>query len=300
MLPVDWRSHFSGGRFRGLCASDHSLAPLTTLRIGGTARVYLEPADTEELVESVSVLRRIGMPFRILGGGSNLLVGDKPIDGAVISLNRLNAVGTNGPVLVAEAGTRLIAAVRAAGSAGLSGTECLAGIPGRIGGAIFGNAGGKHGDIGSRVVHLELLTRDGEFESFEPPASFFRYRKSAVGDRIVLRAWLRLDESEPSTVRGFARAIIKERRQSQPGWVGNAGCVFKNPAGDSAGRLIDAAGCRNTNVGAARVSDIHANFIENDGGASAADVLALIDRVRTKVSQVHHVDLKIEVRRWLT
>ncbi len=294
MLPADWQKRFNGRWERGF-----ALAPLTTWRIGGPAELYIEPATVESLAWTLDALRRIGMPYRILGGGSNLLVGDGGVKGAVVALSRLRSIERAGVGLVVEAGARLSAVVRAAGAWGLSGAEPLAGIPGRVGGAICGNAGGRHGDIGSLVRSLDLLEPGGAVRHVEPDSAFFGYRSSQVGDGIVLGATLGLKPSDPHVVRSGALGIIRERRGTQPGWVGNAGCVFKNPAGESAGRLIDSADCNTMREGAAHVSRIHANCIENDGGARAEDVLRLTDRVRGRVRRVFGVDLEWEVRRWL-
>ncbi len=295
MLPADWQKRFNGRWERGF-----ALAPLTTWRIGGPAELYIEPATVESLAWTLDALRRIGMPYRILGGGSNLLVGDSGVRGAVVALSRLRSIErAGGAGLFVEAGARLSAVVRAAGAWGLAGTEPLAGIPGSVGGAIYGNAGGRHGDIGSLVKSLDLLEPDGGIRRVTPEDGFFGYHSSRVGDRIVLGATLGLEPADPHEVRGRALGIIRDRRGTQPGWVGNAGCVFKNPPGESAGRLIDSADCNTMREGAVHVSRIHANFIENDGGARAEDVLRLTERVRERVRRVYGVDLEWEVRRWL-
>jgi len=208
-------------------------------------------------------------------------------------------VRREGDSIVAGAGARLASVVRFAVSEGLSGAEKLAGIPGRVGGAVFGNAGGRHGDIGSLVRELTLLGAGAAVERFSPPRGFFAYRHSGVGDRIVLEATLRLVPDAQADVHERTRRIVEERRRTQPGWVGNAGCVFKNPPGDSAGRLIDAAGLKGRGAGRVHVSTIHANFFENEGGGSCDDVLRLVDLVRDRVRKAHGVELEVEVRQWL-
>jgi len=293
MLPANWRR-----RFEDRAADERPLAPLTTWRIGGPAQLYLEPRNAEELAETVALLRRSGIPFRVLGGGSNLLVSDKGVRGAVVSLSRLSAVRRAEGVLEVEAGARLLEVVRIAATLGLSGFENLAGIPGRVGGAVFGNAGSRYGAIGDLVISLDLLEPDGELRRVVPGPSFFRYRGSDVGERIVVRALLAGGEADPRLLRARVRELVQERRRSQPGWVGNAGCVFKNPKGDAAGRLIDAAGCKGLRSGDAFVSARHANFFENGGKATASDVLRLVDLVRDRVRTAHGVDLELEVRRW--
>ncbi len=293
MLPANWRR-----RFEDRAADERPLAPLTTWRIGGPAQLYLEPRNADELAETVALLRRSGIPFRVLGGGSNLLVSDKGVRGAVVSLARLSAVRRAEGVLEVEAGARLLEVVRIAATLGLSGFENLAGIPGRVGGAVFGNAGSRYGAIGDLVLSLDLMEPDGQLRRVVPGPSFFRYRGSDVGERIVVRALLAGGEADPRLLRARVRELVQERRRSQPGWVGNAGCVFKNPKGDAAGRLIDAAGCKGLRSGDAFVSAQHANFFENGGRALASDVLRLVDLVRDRVRAVHGVDLELEVRRW--
>ena len=290
MLPADWLRR---------CDRERRLAPLTTWRIGGPAEFYLEPHTVEELAGAVGELRRIGLPYRIMGGGSNLLISDRGVRGAVISLARLKRVSAREDTVVAEAGAQLHSVVRVAASVGLAGAEALAGIPGRIGGAVYGNAGGKYGNIGALIRRLELLDRDGNLIEVVPNDGFFRYRGSEVGDRIVLRAELALEPATVGSVRKRSLDVIRERRGSQPGWVGNAGCVFRNPDARSAGWLIDSAGCKDERSGGVFVSPRHANFFENDGTGSAEDVRRLVERVRDKVRAAHGVELEIEVRRWV-
>ncbi len=293
MLPAGWHR-----RFEHRASEERPLAPLTTFRIGGPAQIFVEPQDVDELAEAMANLKKGGIPWRILGGGSNLLVADKGVRGAVVSLARLSAVRKRDRMLEVDAGARLIEVVRIAASAGLEGFENLAGIPGRVGGAVFGNAGSRYGAIGDLVVALDLMEPDGTLLRVVPPAGFFRYRGSEVGDRIVVRALLAGSEADPKLLRAKVRDLVRERRASQPGWVGNAGCIFKNPPGHAAGRLIDAAGCKGLRVGGVFVSQRHANFVENDGKGTSSDVLRLVDRVRDRVRKAHGVELEMEVRRW--
>jgi UDP-N-acetylmuramate dehydrogenase len=293
MLPAGWRR-----RFEERASGERLLAPLTTWRIGGPAEFYLEPQNVEELAETVALLRKSGIPCRILGGGSNLLIADKGVRGAVVSLSRLCTVRRGEGLLEVEAGARLLEVVRIAATSGLSGFENLAGIPGRVGGAVFGNAGSRFGAIGDLVVSLDLMEPDGELRHVVPGPGFFRYRSSDVGERIVVRALLAGGDADPRLLRARVRDLVKERRASQPGWVGNAGCVFKNPKGAAAGRLIDAAGCKGLRSGDAFVSSRHANFFENGGKAAASDILRLVDLVRDRVRKAFGVDLEMEVRRW--
>jgi UDP-N-acetylmuramate dehydrogenase len=294
MLPVDWLR-----RFKGRSVTEQPLAPLTTWRLGGPAQLYMEPADADELAETLRLLRRIGMPYRILGGGSNLLVSDRGVRGAVVSLNRLTKIDAHADgTICAEAGARLHRVVTFAANHGLAGLEHLVGIPGRVGGAVFGNSGSKYGAIGDVITALDLLEPDGTLRRVVPHELFFRYRGSDVGDRVVVRAHLSVGSGEPRALRTRIRELIAERRRSQPNWNGNAGCVFRNPPGASAGRLIDEAGGKQLRVGKISVSRIHANFFLNEGGGTEGEVQRLVHRVRERVRQVHGVELEWEVRRW--
>ncbi len=294
MLPVGWRTR-SDGPARAECP----LAPMTTWRIGGAAELLVEPRSREELSEVLADFWRNGQPWRLLGGGSNLLIGDRGVRGAVVSLARLRDMRVEHTRLFAEAGVQLHALVRHAAQWGLSGAEPLAGIPGHIGGAVFGNAGGKHGAIGPLVLELELVAPDGSRSILTPGPGFFEYRHSLIRDRVVVSATLQLTPSEPAAVQARSSELIAARRASQPGWVGNAGCVFRNPAGQSAGGLIDSAGCKGAREGGIIVSPLHANFFENpEQEGTSADVVRLADRVRNRVAQTHNVDLVWEVGRW--
>jgi UDP-N-acetylmuramate dehydrogenase len=293
MLPADWLR-----RFRGLCVAERPLAPLTTWGLGGPAELFLEPADADELAETLRLLHRLGIPSRILGGGSNLLISDRGVRGAVVSLNRLARIEARDGTVSAEAGARLHQVVTFAARRGLSGLDRLVGIPGRVGGAVFGNSGSRYGAIGDLVKALDLIEPDGTWRHVVPNEFFFRYRGSSVGNAVVARAHLAAGAGEPRLLRARIRELIAERRRSQPGWIGNAGCVFRNPPGASAGRLIDEAGGKRLRVGKISVSPIHANFFLNEGGGTEGEVQRLVHRVRERVRQVHGVELEWEVRRW--
>lgn len=294
MLPVNWRK-----RSDGLAQTDVPLAPRTSWRIGGTADLFVAPRSPAELAAVLADLWRTGQPWRILGGGSNLLIGDRGVRDVVLQLGELQAISVDGARLRAEAGADLQSVVRAATNAGLTGAEPLAGIPGNVGGAVFGNAGGRYGAIGPLVCELELVCPDGTRQTFVPGQEFFEYRKSAIGERIVVAATLQLSPAPTVDVHDRAKSIFSERAASQPGWIGNAGCVFKNPAGDSAGRLIDSSGGKDMHHGGIVVSPTHANFFENPNlDGTSDDVCHLVDKVRTTVRRHHGVDLEWEVRRW--
>jgi UDP-N-acetylmuramate dehydrogenase len=183
--------------------------------------------------------------------------------------------------------------------AGLAGLEFAEGIPGSVGGAVRMNAGWHEGEFGPRVRSLITVTRRGEIEEIDCGEGFFAYRKSpGLGDRVVAEATLELTPDDPARIAERMRGFRDHRVQTQPTGERNAGCMFKNPPGDHAGRLIDQSGLKGTRLGGAEVSSIHANFFVNRGGATAADVLALIDKVRDEVRSRTGVDLESEVVTW--
>jgi len=265
-----------------------ALASLTTLRVGGEAEVWTCEAD-------VHVRDATRADFRVLGGGSNLLVGDGGVPERVVRLGRGYA-GTR--VLDATGDAWLGAAaplpglVRRARQLGLSGLEGVLGIPAQLGGAIAMNAGTRFGEIGDTLREVDLML-DGRVERVPAADLGLGYRRSALPPgAVILRARLRLTPSTPERVARAEEAVDAARR-GQPK-ARSAGCAFKNPPGDAAGRLIDAAGLKGLRVGGAMIAHEHANFVVNLGHATAADVALLLERVRTAVG----VALEVEWRRW--
>jgi len=276
------------------------LGPLTTLGVGGPAAWVVEPRSREELALAVAGLSAAGVAFRLLGGGSNLIVGDEGVEEVVIHTHRLTglqpAAGTGR--LRAEAGLPLSRLVARCQDRGLAGAECLIGIPGTVGGAVAGNAGGAHGCIGDLLAAVTVLEGDGRLREQSCAPSDFGYRRSPFRGAVIVEATLALRPDSPRTIRERMRAIHAAKRASQPLTAASAGCMFKNPSPHSSGRLIDAAGCKGLSIGGARVSDRHANFVVNDGGAAARDVLALIQRVREQVARSSGHELELEVEMW--
>lgn len=267
---------------------DHPLAPYTTLKVGGPAEFFVEPRTPEELARVVHAARECDVPWRVLGSGANLLVRDEGVPGAVLRLTRLG----RREGLHVEAGYSLPRLVKETVSEGLAGLECLAGVPATIGGAVAMNAGGRHGELASAVRSVDVLTPEGAVRTLRGADVGFRYRGTALGRAVVLAADFDL-RPEPAARERY-EAILGDKKRSQPLGSPNAGCMFKNPPGDHAGRLIDQCGLKGERVGRARVSRKHANFIVNEGGATAGDILGLIDRIRRKVP----VPLELEVLLW--
>ena len=276
------------------------LGPLTTLGVGGPASWVVEPRNRQELALAVAGLGAAGSSFRMLGGGSNLLVGDEGVDEVVIHTRRMTGLlpAAEAGALRAEAGLPLARLVARCQARGLAGAECLIGIPGTVGGAVAGNAGGAHGCIGDLLASVTVLEGDGRLREVRCAPSDFGYRRSPFRGAVVVEATLALRADSPRTIRERMRAIHAAKRASQPLTAASAGCMFKNPSPHSSGRLIDAAGCKGLSVGGARVSERHANFFVNEGGAAARDVLALIERVRERVARSSGHELELEIEVW--
>jgi UDP-N-acetylmuramate dehydrogenase len=281
--------------------SEEPLARYTTIGLGGPAEVMAFPTSTAELVTIVELAAQVGLPIRVIGGGSNLLVGDEGVRGIVVHTGamKITRIADNG-CLDTEAGVHFPGLVRAAVSRGFRGLEGGVGIPGSVGGVLAMNAGAYGFSIGDLVEHVTVVTSErGRLELGRNQLDF-RYRASSFGDEaIVAGCRLRLEEDEPKAVRKDMDQRLEERKKSQPVGVKSAGCIFKNPSGDSAGRIIDGLGLKGLRMGGAWVSEVHANFIVHDGAARTADVIALVDEIRDRVYRATSIELEEEVKRWI-
>lgn len=275
---------------------DVPLASMTTLKVGGLVPYFAVPKDEEELSDVIGAARECDVPWRILGSGANLLVHDAGVPGVVIRLSRFvrREFGEDG--VAVQAGYNLARLVKEAIGRNLAGLECLAGVPASVGGAIAMNAGGRHGEISQIVRSVDVLEANGRPLRLQRDEVGFRYRATRLGSRVVLGATIDL-KPDPS-VRERYEAILEDKKRTQPLGSPNAGCIFKNPPGDKAGRLIEQAGMKGERVGRAHVSRKHANFIVNEGGAKACDVLALIERIRRQVRTLFGVSLEEEILIW--
>ena len=286
--------------FAQIRTEDVPLARLTSMRVGGPARFLFEPRSVDELRELRDALVAQGVLFRVIGGGTNVIAGETGFAGAVIRLaGEFSKVSFDGATATAGAAVSLPRLVRECAARGSSGTEGLVGIPGTIGGALVMNAGGRWGEIGQIVASVRVLTGAGEVRDLERSQIVFSYRRSSLRGVIVLSAAFALKESDPGAVESATTQFLARKRSSQDLGAASAGCVFRNPpSGDSAGALIDRAGLKDFEIGGARVSAIHANFIVNTGSATAGDVFALAELVRAKVREKFGVDLEFEVELW--
>jgi len=289
-----------GMRFGESLRSNVPLAPYTSARIGGPADVLLEVRSAQALADAIMALRERSLSFRILGGGSNVLVADAGVREVVI-LNRARAKRfeqtETGPRVWAESGASLGTIARQTAERGWTGMEWAAGVPGTLGGAIVGNAGAHGGDMAGSLMMAEILQHDGSQESWPVERMEYGYRSSAVKRNpgpVVLAGTLGLTISTQAACKNLVKEYSAQRERTQPPGA-SMGSMFKNPAGDYAGRLLDEAGLKGLRVGNARISEKHANFFMNEGGASASDVASLIEEARKRVAEAYDVDLELEI-----
>ena len=276
-----------------------SLAPYTSARIGGPADALLTATSADELAETVSHLWELDVPYAILGGGSNVLVSDKGVRGVVV-LNRAKDVrfdkGSN-PKVRAEAGVVIANLARRAASHGLAGLEWAAAVPGTLGGAVYGNAGAFGGDMNGSLIQAELLIETGR-ETWPVEKMEYGYRTSILKRQtlkfVVLWAEMRLEHSTKEAVSVKISEFSGRRKATQPPGA-SMGSMFKNPPGDFAGRLIEAAGLKGTRIGTAEISPVHANFFINHGQTKAEDVRTLANLAQETVAEKFGINLELEI-----
>jgi UDP-N-acetylmuramate dehydrogenase len=278
--------------------ADAPLAPLTTLRVGGPADRLAAPQSLDDVVALLRVATDAGVPIFMLGKGSDLVVADAGIRGLVIR-TRADAVSIDGTRLHAEAGASMTALAKLCAREGLAGFDWAISIPGSFGGAIWANAGAHEGEMADVLVEVDIYDpRDGQRRTLDADACALAYRTSRFKktQEIVLGGLIELEPGDPGVIAALVADHQAHRRATQPLADQNAGSVFRNPPGDHAGRLIEAAGLKGHRIGTAQVSTLHANFIVTDrGGARASDVRALGDHVRAAVSDQFNVDLRYEI-----
>ncbi len=283
---------------RGRLREAVPLAPLTWFRVGGPAGFLFQPADAEDLASFLAA-RPAGLPVLPMGVASNLLVRDGGIDGVVIRFGGpLARVTVADRTLIAGAGALDQRVAATAARAGLSGLEFMIGIPGTIGGAVRMNAGAFGGETADRLIWAEALDEAGRLHRLSREDLGLSYRSSRLPESwIVLRAAFALATGDPEAITRRMAAIREERERNQPLRVATGGSTFKNPPGEKAWRLIDAAGCRGLRHGRAMVSEKHCNFLVNTGGASAAEIEELGEMVRARVRAQSGIDLSWEIHR---
>ena len=283
------------------------LAPFTTFRVGGEADWLLETRNSDEIVRALSVAARCGAPVTMLGGGSNVLVSDAGVRGLVVRPRGGAITKAGGSLVRADAGVTINGLVRWTVLHACAGLEAWAGTPGTVGGAIFGNAHFSGRSLGELVESVSLAAKDGAVSDVPASALAFGYDRSRLQQtgEVLLSATFRVSPGDPAMLRTTARESLAFRKRTQPLDTPSAGCIFQNPQRGvdvvpdgipwSAGALVDRAGLKGFSIGGARVSPTHANFIVNDGGATADEIKQLVERCRADVRRRFGVELRDEI-----
>ena len=281
---------------RGKVTFGAPLDAYTSFKIGGPADVLVEPADVEDVRRLVVQARGADVPVFVVGG-TNLLIRDGGIRGIVVSLSRLRSIREEpGAVLYAEGGVGMPTLIGYAIRRSLGGLEWAAGIPGTVGGCLVMNAGTRLGEMKDAVKAVRLITMNGDIRDLPAASIHFHYRRARLPKSIVVGVWLQLQPGVRADIARVVKDYLHYRKDTQPLAMPSAGCVFKNPPRDSAGRLLEAAGLKGMRVGDAEVSTKHGNFIVNRGHASAADVITLIQKVRRTIKKKAGVRLDLELK----
>lgn len=286
-----------GDLFPGRIKLNESLASYTSWKIGGPAQVFFQPQDSLECAAALSTATHFAIPVTYLGGGSNVLVADGGVKGLVIQLRKLQETHWDGNRVRVGAGYSLPKLAKDAEERLLTGLEFTAGIPGTVGGAVLMNAGAHGVNIVNALESVRIITPDGEIRDILADQLEFGYRTSNLKNsgNIITEATLVLQPGDQEAIAKQMASVLEFRKTKQPMKYPNAGSVFKNPAGDAAGRLIEFVGAKGRRIGDAQVSEKHANFIVNLGEATAADVIMLIKEVQELVLQEFGFLLETEV-----
>lgn len=281
-------------------STDEPLASHTWLGIGGPAKFFCEPVDVGALSKVVGRCHELGVPLRVIGGGSNVLVASAGFDGMVVRLTgpEFCEIRVERPAIIAGAGAKLVHVVTAAVQAGLAGLETLVGIPGTVGGGLVGNAGGRAGDISQRVREVRVLNYQGNLEVRSGSDLSFESRWSNLDDTIILSCRLELEEEPAETLTKRMQKQWIMERADQPSGVRTVAMMFKDPPGSTADSLISQAGGKECSVGGAAVASSHANFVVTKPQCSSDDVRSLLEKVRGRVRDRLGVDLKPQIEVW--
>ncbi len=288
--------------FKGLAKNiyfDELMKNHTTFKIGGSADVFVDAESAEEISDIIKYCKNNGIPYMVIGNGSNMLVSDKGIRGVVIKVGaKMNGISVDGETVTAGAGARLSAVANEALKAGLSGFETLSGIPGMLGGAIYMNAGAYGGEMKDVLESVTYIDAEGEMKTAEKDKLDLSYRHSMFEDSgfVIVSAVMRLKKGNYDDIKASMLDYNKRRADKQPLSMPSAGSTFKRPEGHFAGKLIQDSGLMGYTIGGAQVSDVHAGFLVNKGGATAEDVMRLIEYVQKTVTEKFGVQLEPEVR----
>lgn len=279
---------------------NYPLAKHTWFGLGGNADYFIIPDTLEQLQMVVNRCKENGIPIYVLGYGSNLLIGDEGVRGAVIKLAgddfSKTSFSENG--LVAGAGADLGKLVLDSVRKGLSGIEAVAGVPGSVGGAVRMNAGGTFGDVGAAVESVSLMDKDGSIFEKSKPELVFDYRCSNITAKFILSTKIELVQGDPNQLLRTVKEVWMYKKNAQPLNTRSAGCIFKNPRGMSAGAVIDRAGLKGLQVGGAEISQKHGNFIIANKGCKSSDVKQLIETIRQRVAESFDINLELEIEIW--
>jgi UDP-N-acetylmuramate dehydrogenase len=279
---------------------DHPLAKETWYGLGGPADYFIRPQTIEQLRQVVRRCNENNVPIYVLGYGSNLLVCDEGVRGAVIQLKSdgFSQMKFDKELVSAGAGVELSRLLLTCAKKGLSGLEPLTGIPGSIGGAVRMNSGGNFGDIGTVVETVTLMDKDGKVFEKSKPELQFDYRQTNITAKFILEAKINMTAGDPDQITRTIKENWVYKKNNQPLNTINSGCIFKNPRGLSAGAMIDRAGLKGLQIGGAVVSEKHANFIIARKDCTSRDVMRLIELVREKVKKQFNVELELEIEIW--
>ena len=269
----------------------------TSFKIGGPADMFVRAESPDQLIKLIRTARETDTSYMVIGNGSNMLVADGGIRGLVIQIG-MSDIRVSGNEITAGAGALMSRVAAEAARAGLSGFETLSGIPGSLGGGLYMNAGAYGGEIKNVVKTVTYIDAEGELHTIDRDECGFGYRTSVFskGRKVIVSAILELRKGEESEIRRAMADYNKRRSDKQPLAFPSAGSVFKRPEGHFAGALIEGAGLKGYRIGGAEVSELHAGFIINRGGATAKDVLALIEHIRKTVKEQYGVELEPEIR----
>ncbi len=292
---MNWWKNLKGNVRRKEPLSRH-----TSFKIGGPAEFFIEPKDITDLKLLLDLAKRYKIPLSVIGAGSNILVSDRGRKGIVFRLASpvFKTINFKGDYCEAGAGVLLGQLLRVCQKRGLSGLEFLVGIPGTVAGAVAMNAGAQGKSISDVLMYVKVMDKNGTIKILSRKKARFGYRTSGLARYIIISAFIELAHNQKENIGKRVKQYLAYRKLAQDYTHPSAGCVFKNPQGYSAGKLIDLCGLKGKRVGQASVSRKHANFILNTGGARAGDVLKLMACIRKKVKQTFRVNLAPEIKIW--
>jgi UDP-N-acetylmuramate dehydrogenase len=272
----------------------------TTFKIGGPARYFFTPENIHDLRFILKLAKKNKLKIFVIGKGSNLLIPEKGIYGIVINLSQpyFKKIVFKGNYLKVGSGTLLPEVIRRSSLKGLSGFESLSGIPATVGGALMMNAGIPNFNISDLVEQIKVIDYNGKIKVFRRKKLKFSYRRSNLTKLIILEAFFKLAKTSIKDTESAIKRYLQQRRETQDLSWASAGCIFKNPRGDFAGRLIDRCGLKGKNIGGAFISNKHANFIINKGKATSRDVLKLMEMIKEEVKKRFNINLKPEIKIW--